>query len=111
MLVTEPLTFRLLSNGRDVMMLVTEHHKGVDMNELETIVAAVRAEKARQAADSQEPAVTPVTNKRRAAGWEAANADKVREQTAKRVKAHRARDREAYRAYMREYMKNRRAKP
>ncbi|OCB02620.1 hypothetical protein BBC27_11875 [Acidithiobacillus ferrivorans] len=95
------------------MMLVTEHHKGVDMNELETIVAAVRAEKARQAAeaaDSQEPAVPPVTNTRRAAVWEAANADKVREQTAKRVAAHRARDPEAYRAYMRAYMKNRRAK-
>lgn len=81
------------------------------MNELEAIVAAVRAEKARIAAAAAEEQVPPVTNKRRAAGWEAANADKVREQTAKRVAAHRARNPEAYKEYMREYMKQRRAKP
>jgi hypothetical protein len=33
------------------------------------------------------------------------------QQTAKRVAAHRARNPEQYREYMREYMKNRRAKP
>ncbi len=80
------------------------------MDALEAIVAAVRAEKARQAAAAspEQAPEEPVTNKRRAAQWEARNADRVREQTAKRVKAHRARDPEQYREYMREYMKNRR---
>jgi len=81
------------------------------MDSVAAIVAAVRAEKARQAADSQEPAAAPVTNTRRAADWEARHSDKVREQTTARVKNHRARHPDEYRAYMREYMKQRRAKP
>ena len=70
---------------------------------------AWEARRAAKASPAPAPAPT-VTNKsrRRAAGWEARNADRVREQTAKRVKAHRARDPEQYREYMREYMKNRR---
>ncbi|OCB03274.1 hypothetical protein BBC27_08760 [Acidithiobacillus ferrivorans] len=58
-----------------------------------------------------EPSVTnteTVTNKRRAAGWESRNQDKVREQTAARVKKHRARNPEQHREYMREYMRKRR---
>ncbi|MBU2766236.1 J domain-containing protein [Acidithiobacillus ferrivorans] len=58
-----------------------------------------------------EPIPTPKTTKRRAAQWEARNADKVRLQTTARVKAHRSKNPEEYRSYMREYMKNRRAKP
>lgn len=81
------------------------------MESVKAIMAAVRAEKARIAAAEAEEQSPPVTNKRRATGWEAANADTVREQTAKRVAAHRARNPEQYREYMREYMKNRRAKP
>ena len=83
------------------------------MDSVAAIVAAVRAEKARQAAeaaDSQEPSVPPVTNTRRAADWESRHSDRVRKQTKSRVAAHRARNPDEYRAYMREYMKNKRAK-
>ena len=50
-----------------------------------------------------------VTNKRRAAGWEARNKEKVREQTNARVKKHRARNPDRYKEYMREYMKRKRS--
>lgn len=53
--------------------------------------------------------VLSVTNKRRAAGWERRHADKVREQTKARVVKHRVGNQEAYNAYMREYMRKRRA--
>jgi curved DNA-binding protein CbpA len=65
---------------------------------------AARASVTNNATQSQ----PSVTNKRRAAAWEARNRDKVREQTKARVKAHRDRDPDAYRAYMREYMRKRR---
>ena len=50
-----------------------------------------------------------VTNRRRAAGWEARNKEKVREQTNARVKKHRARNPDRYKEYMREYMKRKRS--
>ena len=50
----------------------------------------------------------PVTTSRRAAGWEARNKEKVREQTRKRVKMHRDKNPDGYREYMREYMRKRR---
>lgn len=58
-----------------------------------------------------EPSVTNNKRKqrRRAADWEDRNREKVLEQTKARVTAHRARNPEAYREYMREYMKKRRA--
>ncbi len=59
------------------------------------------------------PEATPepsVTNKRRAAGWEARNQEKVREQTKARVMNHRSRNPEQYREYMREYMQKKRAR-
>ena len=62
--------------------------------------------------DAPPPPEPPVTNTgRRAAAWESRNRERVREQTKKRVKDHRARNPEQYREYMREYMKQRRAKP
>jgi curved DNA-binding protein CbpA len=85
---------------------------------MDEIVDAVRAEmdawEARVAAAKSpppEPPETPKTTKRRAATWEARNAEKVRLQTTARVKAHRSAHTNEYRAYMREYMKQRRAKP
>ena len=52
-----------------------------------------------------------VTNKgRRAAGWEARNQEKVREQTKARVMNHRSRNPEQYREYMRESMQKKRAR-
>ena len=43
--------------------------------------------------------------KRRAKDWEARNAEKVRSQTAERVKKHRSGHQDQYREYMREYMR------
>jgi hypothetical protein len=81
------------------------------MESVKAIMAAVRAEKARIAAANSPEHEPSVTNKRRAESWEARNSEKVKEQTAKRVAAHRARNPEQYREYMRQYMKNKRAKP
>lgn len=64
--------------------------------------------------ESRIAAHAPVTNSqsgpRRAAGWEARNADKVRKQTKARVQKHRAQNPDEYRAYMREYMRKKRSK-
>ncbi len=46
---------------------------------------------------------------RRAAKWEADHKEAVREQTAERVRRHREKDPDAHRAYMREYMRKKRA--
>lgn len=74
-----------------------------------SIKTAIEAEKARIAAlqyTKPEPSVT--NKKRRAAGWESENKDKVREQTNARVKKHRATHQDQYREYMKEYMRRRR---
>lgn len=108
-----------ITEAKDYLLHMTQGARLREWNRLKRgiseIMIQVDAERdvweARTAKASPEPApAPPVTNKRRAAGWEARNADKVREQTAKRVKAHRARNPEQYKEYMREYMKQKRAK-
>lgn len=69
---------------------------------------------ARAPVTNNESPASPATNSqsgsRRAAGWEARNVDKVREQTKARVQKHRAQNPDEYRAYMREYMRKKRSK-
>ncbi len=70
---------------------------------------AARASVTNNKSSESEPKPS-VTNKvRRAADWESRHREKVRAQTKKRVTEHRARNPDAYRAYMREYMKKKRA--
>lgn len=78
-----------------------------EMDKWEARLAA-RASVTNKLSPASEPE-PPVTNKRRASAWEAQNRKKVREQTAKRVAAHRSRNPDEYRAYMRAYMQKKRA--
>lgn len=67
------------------------------------------ARRASRAAESPAEKEKTKSQVRRAAAWEAKNAARVREQTRARVAKRRAADPEAYKAYMREYMRKRRA--
>jgi hypothetical protein len=110
-----------INAARDYLLSMTADARGREWKQLksqisgimELTTAKMETWEARKAANaSPESTVPPVTNKkRRAAGWEARNAARVREQTKARVAAHRARKPEQYREFMREYMKQRRAKP
>ena len=110
-----------INAARDYLLSMTADARGREWKQLksqisgimELTTAKMETWEARKAANaSPESTVPPVTNKkRRAAGWEERNAARVREQTKARVAAHRARKPEQYREFMREYMKQRRAKP
>lgn len=110
-----------INEARDYLLSMTREARHAEKKRLasqtdgiiDRVWAAMDAWEARVAAAKAplpEPPATPKTTKRRAAGWEERNADKVREQTKARVAAHRARNPDEYREYMRDYMRKRRAK-
>ncbi len=77
--------------------------------------AAAAMKKAREAEEALKKAAAEAAalakkqpKTRKAAGWEARHRDLVHEQTVARVARHRAKSPEAYREYMREYMRRKR---
>ena len=106
----------LISTPKESRLREWRRLKGHMSDIMERIDAERDAWEARRAAkasvtNTETPLPEPkpsVTNKRRATGWEALNRERVREQTKARVAAHRSRNPDEYRAYMREYMKKKR---